>query len=807
MLRYYLAVGLRHMARSSLYAAISVGGLAIAFAAATLIALYVHDELDYDRWIPNYDRIYQVSAGVPGRPTTGVVPSDFGLWLEADFPQLEAVTRLFPAPAFLQNGDTKFNETVYWADANVFEVFRFPVVAGNLTDALERPDGLVLTRELAVKYFGRPDAVGETLLLDGEHPMEVTAVIEDFPSNTHFQAQVFAPGHAAHSPAAEQDRAPIRQFGAKLWNTRTYFLLPPGEPIEPIRAGMPAMLDRHTPSSGGRSPGETYPIMVRPIAEIHLSPGMVGGPSSDLSRLYTVSAVGLLIVTAAVINFVNLLTALGIRRAVEVGVRKAVGASRRQLIVQFMSESALYVAAAAAAGLVLAAALLPVFNAYLLRTMDFAILTQPGLLAGALLFLVLVAVLAGLYPSAVLSAFRPAIAMKARAMSAGVAGVRQGLVVVQFGILIGLLIATVVIYRQMEFGTREALWQAEDPILLIQGPCSDALKAQLIALPGVRGAACSLQLPQLGIGPVSGIRTRDGDGIGIRNTAVDFGFFELYGLKAVAGRFFSPELGTDRVPPDNVWTAPEALVINETGAEALGFGSPEQAVGQLATFNHMFRLPATFTGPHDAEIIGVVEDFQIGSVRSEIFPAAFYVDPEQGTLLSVKLDGATVPETLDAVDRVWEELGDGGPIRRRFFDEAVQRMYLDIRRQMQLFSVFAGIAILISVLGLVGLAAHAAATRTKEIGIRKTLGGKRGEIMRLLVWQFSKPVLWANVLAWPAAYYVMSAWLQGFARRVDPEPWIFLAATAVALLVALATVSLHAYSMAGTRPVSALRYE
>jgi putative ABC transport system permease protein len=807
MLRYYLAVALRNLARSKLYAAISIGGLAIGFAAAALIAIYVHDEINYDRWLPNHERIYQVSAGGPGGAITGVAPADVGQWLALDFPHVTAVTRLFPAGAFLQRSDVQFNEQITWTDANFFEVFQFPVVAGDLRIALERPDSLVLTRSLSEKYFGRPDALGESLLLNGTHAMEVTAVIEDLPSSTHLQITVIGAGHATYSPAAEQDRNPLQRFGGKLWNTRTYVLLPPGESADALRLGIPAMLDRRTPSQGGGKVSEAYAMNVRPIAAIHLSSGMIEGPDSNFGRIYTVAAIGALILLAASINFVNLLTTFGMRRAVEVGVRKANGAARRDLFAQFMSESFVYVIAGAAAGLVLAAALLPAFNAFLLRSMDFAILGDAGLLGGALIVVVVLAFLAGVYPATVLSSFRPAIVIKARTTSARAAGVRHALVVLQFAILIGLLIATAVVYRQMSFGTREALRQNTDPILLVQNACSDAFKNKVQDLAGVRGTACAQILPQWGVGAMTGLRPSDGDGVPVRYAAVDFGFFELYGLNAVAGRFFSAALGTDAVPQDNVWTTPEALVINERAAERLGFGSAEEAVGEVLTFNHLFRMPSTFTGDHDAQIIGVVEDFQMGPIRGDIQPAAFFVHPAQLALLSVKLDGTRLPETIEALERIWDEAGGPGPLNRFFFEDSIQNMYLDIRRQADFFGLFAGIAVLISMLGLIGLAAQASAARTKEIGIRKALGGNRATILRLLLWQFSKPVLWANVIAWPVAYFLMNLWLQAFARRIDLELWPFVTAGAITLLLALATVFTHAYAMAGTRPVEVLRDE
>jgi putative ABC transport system permease protein len=387
--------------------------------------------------------------------------------------------------------------------------------------------------------------------------------------------------------------------------------------------------------------------------------------------------------------------------------------------------------------------------------------------------------------------------------------VRQALVVLQFAVLIALLIATTVAYRQTALATREALRQGTDPIVVLPtGPaCTEALKNEMRRAPGVVGAACSLLLPLWGMGARAPMVRGEREPVSTAYLPVDFGFFEIYGHELAAGRYFSEDLGTDVAPADNVWTAPESLVINETAARQLGFANPRDAVGQVVAFSHLFRQPATFTPQHDANIIGVLKDFQIGRVQDTTPPAAFYIDRGNYRIMSIKLDGRSTPEALEAIDRVWNEHGGPAPSERFFYEESIQRVYYDLRQQALLISVFAGIAVLIAVLGLVGLAAHAAVSRTKEIVIRKAVGGGRWAITRLLLWQFSLPVLLANLVAWPAAYWAMSVWLRQFVKRVDLDAWMFVAAAAVTLAVAVAAVLVHTWGMARTRPVEALRYE
>jgi putative ABC transport system permease protein len=808
MLGHYLWTALRYVGRTKLYAVISVVGLAMGFAATTLIGLYVHDELTYEHWLPNSDRIFRVSPSTQISGETAGGPSDIGLWLANDYPQIEAVTRLFRSSGFFKRGDRELSEQIVWADANVFQVFRYPVSSGTLEGALERPDSVVLTRTTAKKYFGDQDPLGETLLYAGREPMIVTAVIEDLPSNTHLAISVLASARAAYSPATEQDRNPMVTFGGKLWGAATYFLLKPHEPIGPLRASIATLFDRHAPLEGAaKKASDVWPLVTRPIRSIHLATPFDPPDARQLGAVSTLTAIGLLILFVASINFVNLLTALGVRRAHEVGVRKALGASRLDLFKQFMSESFLYVIASAALGFGIAAIALRPLDTFLGRTIDFSTFLDARVAGAVVAFLVLVALLAGVYPSLVLSSFNAATITKAARTGGAHARARQALVMLQFAVLIGLLIATAVTYRQMAFGMREALRQNADPIVVLVAPCTESLQTELRKTAGVRDAVCSMALPQQDFQYAAPIARRDGQPEQIRYLGLGVGFFELYGLKPAAGRFFSRDIGTDVSPPDNLWSHAEALVLNETAVRQLGFGSAQEAVGQTVSFAHVFRQPMTITPRHDATIIGVVEDFQVGPVRAAIPPAAFFVDDSQSRIISVKLDGRATPEALDAIDRTWRKFGTAGPLPRFFFDQAMQNMYLDLRRQTQLFSAFAAIAVLISVLGLVGLAAHAAVSRTKEIGIRKTLGGGRWAITGLLLWQFARPVLLANVVAWPAAYYAMSAWLQGFARRVDLDWWMFVGASAVTLAVAVAAVWSHSWRMARTRPVEALRHE
>jgi len=809
MFRNYVITALRNLVRNRLYAVINVVGLAVGFAAALLIALFVRDELTFDKWIPAYKNVYRISAGNPGKPPAATGPSDVAIWLKLEFPQVAAVTRLLSSPGTLRHNDREFSETITWADPNVFDVLKFPIVAGDSKSAITLPDTIVVTRKIARKYFGRDDPVGETLELNRTHPMKITAIIDDPPSNTNLAIDVIAAGQTGYSDLASQDAYPMVHFGQKVWSSSTYFTLRAGTTIDEVKRHLPAMLDRRAPSVDGQKMSQYYTLSVMSLADIHLGipdPPAVRPPGT-LEFIQSSIAVGVLVLFAASTNFINLMTARAARRAVEVGVRKVTGATRLNLIIQFIGESLIYVFLGLAMAIILVEAVLPAFNAFLSRTIAFDFWRDSGFTSAILISTALIGILAGSYPAFVLAEYSPSSVLKSGAVATGSFGrVRQTLVITQFAILIGLTIATAAFYQQTLFAMRQSLRQNADQIVqLYNTTCTDALRNSILSIPGVHDVACSWQVPQFGIYTGSGAQRKDGTSSVLYHTCLDFGYLELYGYRPIAGRFFVRD--RDRYSESIGSTRPEAIVVNESAVRSLGFESPESAIGQVISWMHIFKIPSTFTPFHDAEIIGVVPNFPMGSVRTDVPAAAFYVNPTQFRILHAKVDGGALPEVMAAIDGVWKKVGDSHPIQRSLYDVGVQRVYSDITRQSRLFGTFSAIAIFIAALGLFGLASFTAENRTKEIGIRKAMGASKSDILRLLLWQFAKPVLWANLIAWPVAGYLMNRWLHGFAYHVDLDPLIFVGASAAALLIALATVAGHALLVARAKPVAALRYE
>jgi putative ABC transport system permease protein len=804
MLRSYLAAALRHLARNQLYAWINIIGLAIGFAAAILITAFVWHERSFEHFLPGYENIYRLSAevnlGRPGASSTDDLKGPIVEQLKLDFPQIRRVASLrnnFFTNSVRRGNVEAIEPGFWWADPDIFEVLPLSAAAGDLHTALERPDGLVLTRRMARKYFGSDLPLGQTIEIDREHTMRVTAVLEDLPSNTHLNAEIFASARAL-PPLPE----------GFVYRCYVYLRLAPGASAAALRAALPAFVDRHSPGQSGKA-SDTRGYSLIPIGDIHLRPTgrFAMKPGGDSRLLGAIAIVGLLVLLTAAINYINLMTARLSRRAVEVGVRKAAGGSRGDLTLQFLGESVMYCLIGMLFAVALAELLLPRLNSFLDRSIVFDYWRPPWLI-GLFGLALIVGILAGIYPALVLSAFRPATVLKGVGpLVTGSGWLRQFFVVLQFAILIGLILATGVINLQTAFGLREGLRFDKDQLLSILVPLStscmgSAFTQRVAALPGVRGMACSMEF--LVNYSTQQYRTADGREVALRNTYIGPGLFELLGLAPVAGRFFSRDRASDVMADiqERDTATIYHTVVNQTAARQLGFAEPAAAIGQIFTSITDAR-PGT-----RREIIGVVPDFAHDSVRVPIDPVFYDDGAPYGDQLNVKLRGTSVPETLQAIDQLWKEMAPlPAPIKRQFYDQYTQTLYRDLERQSALFSLFAAIALLLAGLGLFGLAAFTFERRTREIGIRKALGAATGDILLLLLWQFARPVLWANLITWPLAVWLMTRWLETFAYHIDLPLWLFPATGAATLTIALLTVSVHSTLVARTKPVAALHYE
>jgi putative ABC transport system permease protein len=806
MFRNCLAAALRNLARNRLYSGINIVGLGVGFTAAILMALYVRAEFNYDTFLPSYDRVYSVSEvyhppGGEPLPVDAALPN-IAAPMKVDYPAIDTIARLMQGRGDLRVGAVETLDDITWADPGFFKVMPFPVIAGDPSATLARPDGLVLTRAAARKYFGRDAPIGETIEIDRTYRMQVGAVIEDIPANSHLAAQIFASGLASFSPLTIADRADRGEIGDTAF---TYFRLAPGASVDPIRADLAAFLERHAigPQAALHLTPPVLELIVVPLRDIHLRPAALGAltPRANKETLLALAATGGLIVLIAAINYVTLMTARSTKRAVEVGIRKVVGATRRSLVAQFIGESLLYVVIAMVLAMACLELLIPWFNTHVSANLAFVYWRDPLLLAALVSLAVTIGVMAGIYPALTLSSFRPAYVLKGGPLkSAGAGAVRTGLVILQFAMLIGIILMTATIYRQTRLALNDALRVPTDQILWVTGACDEAIQERIKALPGVRSAACSAPNRQSHVS----VHRIDGTQLAFSRTYVDFGYLELYGLRPLAGRFFDNSYGADSLSPDAPESFQPNVVINETAMRQLGFHKPADAVGKAIFWIRGADLTAP---PLSSTIIGVAPDFSAKVARAKIDPAIFLVDRSTLDMLNVRLDGGKIPVTLASIDQIWKELEASRPISRVFLNQIMQRQYMDVIRQGVIFAVFSALALFLACIGLFGLAAFATERRTKEIGIRKAMGADSSDIMRLFAWEFSKPVLWSNLLAWPIAYFSAQRWLGRFAYHVDLKFWMFLAAGGIALMIALITVSGQAFLAARAKPVTVLRYE
>jgi putative ABC transport system permease protein len=835
MFRNYIMAALRNLARNRLYAAINIVGLAVGFCAALLIVLFVRDEYTYDRFFPGYRDVYLLT------PTRDPIDRrllaerwDFSLpdlatKLSVQLPQIATAARIMTAdnPPHIRHGQVEADETGFlWVDPSFFRVMPLKSLAGDLQTALATPDSVVLTRTAARKYFGRDKPLGEMLEVNPamgsdaakvstafatSHPMRVTAIIDDLPSNSYLKGDVFGSSLAAYSAFALHDLT-ADQGPFRTQSNYTFIRLRPGTPAQQMQQALSAFATHNSDTSTVYPPGFTIGLHLTPIGELHLSSSGESpiSPRGDRTLLAGLIAIAVLVITSASFNFVSLMTARAAQRAIETGVRKAAGALRSQLIIQFLGEAVIYVALAMVLAVALTEVLLPWMNAVLKQKIAFNYLDDPALLGALVVTTVGLGLMAGAYPAFVLSAFRPVAVLKGTLVQGASGGiVRRALVALQFAIMIGLGITAATIWRQTLFSLNNQLRVDGSGILLIDNACAPsgrAFRERVATLPGVARAACANEAALLNGGMIVSAQVQGGPETTMVSGVVDYGALEFYGLRPLAGRFFDHNYGNDGRLVEEETAGNPSIVVNETAMRKLGFSSPAQAIGKIVTWNRRRwsanPIPGTIGS---SEIIGVSPDFALNT-RREVYPQILYVDPISFSVLSVRLIGSQIPEALTGIDATWSQIMHTS-IRRRFLSQSLQDMYADVILQGTAISLGAGLAGVIASLGLFGLSAHSAEQRTKEIGIRKAMGASSTDIVRLMLGEFSQPVLWANLIAWPAAYLVMRHWLEGFAHRIDMRPWMFLTATAIALLIAMATVIGHALTVARAKPAAALRYE
>jgi putative ABC transport system permease protein len=829
MWRNYLTVGYRALTKNRTYALINIAGLAIGLAACLMILLYVRYETSYDSWLPDAGRVYQVQS-VHTDPETGEVSRLQGTHgiiagpLAKDFPQIEAITRADgAAPVFLQGGQATFAPMVL-ADESFFKILQVPFLHGDPANALKGMDSLVISRTEAERRFGGVNAVGKTVtaVRRGEqYALRVTGVFEDVPRNSHMNLTMV--GRMSDRDA--------EGCGWGCINGSVYLKLKPGADPEAIHRQMPAWEKRNIPPQdvGGTkvSEGDAFDWRLVKVSDVHLSgaEGEPERPGNDRRTIVTFSIVAFLILAMATVNFVNLATARASQRSREVALRKVLGANRRQLIVQFLAESILLTGVALLLALALVELLLPSLSAFLGADLSIAYFGAGGVLLPAFGLLLLVGLAGGLYPAFYLSRYQPAAVLRANKSSSEPTGsgrLRGALVVGQFAISIGLIVCTVVVYSQTSFARttdpgykREGIIQVGNMTRAAVVDQTETVIRELGRVEGVKAVAGT------NITVASGTTLNTRIQVPGRANLLTIGwygtspeFLDTMGIKLLAGRKLSRSFANDNgklpyEPEEAVAAAEQALarrglnvVVNALAARQMGFRTPAEAIGKQIKAAQLGEaaglLPLT--------IVGVVEDSRFRSIREPVEPMIFQ-DLGYYRSLVLRYDSADPEALMRRVEAVWKRLAPEVPFEAEFADAELAELYLTDSARAQAFAGFALLAILIACLGLFGLAAFTAERRTREIGIRKVFGARVRDIVRLLAWQFSKPVVIANLIAWPVAWWVMRDWLNGFDARIALTPGPFLLAGLLALVIALGTISGHAIRVARMNPIHALRYE
>jgi putative ABC transport system permease protein len=808
MNRYALQSLYRALTRNKLYAALNIGGLGVGIAVFLVLGLYVRFETSYETWLPHHEEIYQVETRLQlaGSPFNGAYPSTMAGMLEMmrdDFPGLVG-TRIRGGKAggsVLREGSA-IKDDVAQVDPSFFQVFGLQMVRGNGPRALADPSAALISRSAARKYFGTSDPIGQvmTIAVDSPAAYRIAGVFEDLPPNTDIRFSILIPIPAVPPPSQWM----WYRWGSSSLATFLRFRTPAD--AKSFEQKLPGFIDRRAVKDVGPNASKWLSLPLLPIERTHLEPV---GPESASRHLtvVTLGIVGLMTLLIAVVNYINLATAGAGLRAREVGMRKVLGADRSMLIRQFLGEAILTVAVAALLGLVLAELSLPLVN----QTTGLALSIPYALVVPALLGLaVLIGVAAGFYPALLLSGFPPAEVLAAsRAPGGGRAGtrLREALVLVQFGLAIAFIIGTFVIAAQIRHIRNADLGFRREGLITIPSLADPGMApgqarsilAALRELPGMVSVSAANAAPG-GDGnsavDVVEMPDRPPPGPTVRVITIGPDFFRTYGPRLLAGRVFDEAHGGDDSSDWHKWDQGRNVVINRTALTTLGFRSPQEAVGK------------TVGAPRPRTIIGVIDQLRFFSPRvPEEAVLYMYNRDIPGTPIGALRFTGDPRAMLNSVKTVWHRLAPQVPLRADTADVRLAEYYEADDRAARLFGAGAALAVLIGCVGLWGLAAFNTARRVKEIGIRKTLGASSTDIVKLMVGQFLRPVLLANVIAWPLAYFGTRTWLGGFGDRIELSPLYFIAASLAATAIAVLTVFGQALRASRTAPAWALRAE
>ncbi len=816
MLKSYFKIAVRNLLKQRFYSIINILGLSVGLMACLLIALFVADELSYDTYNKNADRIYRTDlyGRLGGQESHyAVAPAPMARTLADVYPEIENTVRFRGMGDFtIQQGENTYKETrIIFADSSLFDVFTIPLLYGNPATALRKPNTMVISKATAKKYFGsqweRDVPIGKTLLVGREKiAYQVTGIFDKIPDNAHFHFALFL------------SLASLDESREDMWlnnNFNTYLLLQEGTDVGELEAKINQTVDTYVAPqiqqfSGAsmeefRAAGNTFEYSLMPLTDIHLHSnlGAEFEANSDIAYVYIFSVIAFFILLIACVNFMNLSTARSSGRAKEVGVRKVLGSDRRQLIIQFLIEAVLISFLSLAIAIILSEALLPFFNTLSGKHLSTNYIEHWYLMPTLLATAGLVGLLAGSYPAFFLSGFSPATVLKGK-LATGMKSnwLRSSLVVLQFGISITLIVSTVVVYQQLNHIQNMKLGYDKEHVVVLNNTYSldkqtEAFKNEALRNPDILSVTVSGYLPANTISSNSsyifpGNNPDSEYGTSLPWWSVDYDYIKTMGMEMAEGRNFSREFATDST----------AIVINEAAWRFFDFDKdPDKGIGKMLS-----DFGKTPKDVKSYKVIGVVRDFHYATMHQEIMPMVMILD-DNASAMSFRIKGNEVPNTIAALEAQWKRFAPGVPFEYSFMDERFSGMYRSEQQVGQIFTVCCSLAILIACLGLFGLAAYTAEQRTKEIGIRKVLGASVWSVVMMFSKEFTRLVVIALLVAIPIAYFAMNRWLEDFAYRISIGPAVFIIAGVLALLLAWITVSFQSFRAANNDPVKSLRSE
>ncbi|WAC46857.1 ABC transporter permease [Asticcacaulis sp. SL142] len=766
---------------------LNVFGLAIGFAAAIVIGLYVKDELSFDRFLPDADNVF-IATSVYSPNNSPVISSDkspagLARWLVAEAPAVEATARLAQVEWSVRSPRRESLELFYWADPNIFDVLRVKAVSGDLSTALSKPYTMALTQRMALHYFGREDVVGQTLFINGASPIEITAVLADFPPNTSLNREIFVSGLSSYSMLTVLDQHPDWQWASCY----VFVRLVPGATLKADTIRNIALKNWQSPHS---IPAE---INLIPLPDLRFQPEADSqiAPRSHKDTVIAMIAVAGIILFLATVNFAGLLTAQIDERKAEMTIRRTLGARRHHLFFHVISEAVVINAFAAILALALMERLLPVINPRL--GTELSVWASPGLAIGFALTAAITGLLGGLYPATILSA--EPLRTSHHIDSGRSYMSRVGWIAVQFTLLITLLISSQTVYSQWVFATGQALnFNARNILQIVvyaNAGQDESFKKRVLSLDGVEDAAHSRFIPEERNIRPAWSAVPSGKLIQFNRQSVDADFFPMFGVQILAGNNFSGVYFAEAPPVE--------VILNRSAAEALGYRQPEDAIGQFLDYE------ADHTR-HRSKIIGVVDNMRTNTVRKPLQPMVFDNQSFFFTRLNVRLKPGTEAATLSKIDRLWDqEYPNTNPIYRYFYSDYLSEVYQDMKRQGWAFGFLSVVGICLSILGLTGLSIYLARSRCREIAIRSALGASLADIIYLRLSPFIKPMVIASIAATALSWLTMSLWLSAFDTHISLSPVVFLTSGAMTAFMALATLTAHIILTPPVRASQSLR--